>query len=98
MRARRDKAMARSGFLLVVNHGEVEGAELLELRTQHAQAFFRNSQEALRVAQAVRAATHERRWVASCDMIRERHEREQSFRHALREGRVTNNGENDEGN
>lgn len=38
MRTRRDKALERSGFLLVVNHPE---HNLVELRNRHAAEFVR---------------------------------------------------------
>lgn len=52
MRTRRERALARSGFLLWVNHGEVHGADLIELRTRHAQTFFREREIAQTVAVA----------------------------------------------
>ncbi len=51
MRSRRE-SLERSGFLLWVNHGEVHGADLIELRTRHAQTFFRDRE----IAQAVAVA------------------------------------------
>lgn len=53
MRSRRDRALARSGFLLWVNHGKVEGAELIELRSACAQLFCRDQDNALVITRAV---------------------------------------------